>query len=114
MDKKIQIFKPEFTEFSVTVKFPCSSPSQSGYKMVSEWLNYFITLRTTHPDGEKDYAGCLKILRHASFCESLYAEVIHKEDNTGKFVELTLHFKNMDSLNKFIDEFDEKVNSSIL
>ena len=112
MDTKIQLSKPEFTEFSVGVKVLCSFPSQSGYKMVSEWMNYFITLRSVHPKAKEDYGMCLNILRHASFCEGLYAEVTHGEDNTGKYLKLTLHFPNMDCLNKFISEFEEKVNNN--
>lgn len=114
MDIKIQIFKPEFTSFSVTVKFPCSSSSQSGFKLISDWISYFITLRSTNFSGFGDYGMCLKILRHASFCESFYAEVIHGEDNAGKYVKITPHFQNIDCLNKFINGFEEKVNNSTL
>lgn len=114
MDTKIQIFKPEFTSFSVTVKFPCNAPSQSGFKLISDWISYFITLRGTNFYGAGDYGICLKILRYASFCESFYAEVIHGEDNAGKYVKITLHFQDINCLHKFITGFEEKVNNATL
>ena len=106
---EIKIFKPEITSFSVKVKFFCESPSLSGIRKVSEWINYFISLRSINPEGQDDYAKYIAVLKRASFCEALYAEIKHYNDDNRKFVTITLSFDHLDNLTKFVDTIEESV-----
>lgn len=107
--ENIQIFEPEITSFSVTVKFICEAASQSGYKMITDWISHFISSRSVNPSGKEDYSNCIAILKHASFCEGTFAEVLHKADKNNKYVQLTIHFNSLANLTKFVETLKESV-----
>ena len=111
MDNKVQISDPELVSFSVTVKLYTDFICHSGYKMLSEWLKHFSTLNNLYAEHKEYYSKCVSILKHASFCEGLFAKIDHDKDEHKEFVNLTLYFSDINSLTKFIEGFEEKINS---
>lgn len=111
MDDKVQIFDLEIISFSATVKFCSNFISLSGYKKISEWISYLVKLKTLYPDNTQEYVKCIAILKHASFCEATFANLLYENNSDKNYLSLTLDFPDINSLNKFVDGFEEKVNS---